>query len=182
MMNSHRRIFGLYFAFGVFFCGVTLSQQPSADNAQAPPVSGLVPDHATLSVENIEREAEWYGRVLGFKPLSKSGDNSDLTNWHLVIPGYRIDLIKAKGSKRPAPVEPVYHEVNGQMVPIDPIDLQQGWVHVVFHVDDVAAAWKQLQALQVDVKVTKLKDGTPIQLNIKDPEGNALEIRRNLVL
>jgi catechol 2,3-dioxygenase-like lactoylglutathione lyase family enzyme len=183
-MNRPGRIMGLPFVVlvvGIFFGKVALSQQPSSDNPQAPPVSGLVPDHATLSVANIEVEAEWYGRVLGFKPFSKSGD-ADLINWHLVIPGYRIDLIQAKGSKRPAPVGPVYHEVNGQMVPIDPIDLQQGWVHVVFHVDDVAAALKQLQALKVDVAVTRLKDGTPIQLNMKDPEGNAVEIRRNLVV
>jgi catechol 2,3-dioxygenase-like lactoylglutathione lyase family enzyme len=182
MMNSLKNFVALHFALGVLFCGIAFSQQATTDDsAQAPPVSGLVPDHATLSVANIEREAEWYGRVLGFKPLSKSG-NSDLMNWHLVIPGYRIDLIQAKGSKRPAPVEPVSREVNGQMVPIDPIDLQQGWIHVVFHVEDVATAWKQLQALHVDVKVTKLKDGTPIQLNMMDPEGNAVEIRRNLVL
>lgn len=171
----------LHFVLGVLVCGVASSQQPSADDAQAPPVSGLVPDHATLSVANIQVEADWYERVLGFKPLSKSGE-SDLMNWHLVIPGYRIDLIQAKGSKRPAAVGPVNRVVNGQTVPIDPIDLQQGWVHVVFHVEDVSVAWKQLQALHVDVKVTKLKDGTPIQLNMLDPEGNAVEIRRNLVL
>jgi catechol 2,3-dioxygenase-like lactoylglutathione lyase family enzyme len=181
MLNKLSKILALHFMLGVLLCGVAFTQQPAADDAQAPPVSGLVPDHATLSVANIQVEAEWYGRVLGFKPLSKSGE-SDLMNWHLVIPGYRIDLIQAKGSKRPAAVDPVYRSVNGQMVPIDPIDLQQGWVHVVFHVEDVAAAWKQLQALHVDVKVTKLKDGTPIQLNMLDPEGNAIEIRRNVVL
>ena len=181
MTNRLRRIVGLPFVLSILFCGVAFSQQPPADGAQAPPVSGLVPDHATLSVANIQVEAEWYERVLGFKVFSKSGD-ADMMNWHLVIPGYRIDLIQAKGSKRPAPVGPVYREANGQMVPIDPMDLQQGWIHVVFHVEDVAVAWKQLQALHVDVTVTKLKDGTPIQLNLKDPEGNAVEVRRNLVV
>ena len=198
-MNRVKKTLGLSFvliAFGDLYCGVgssqqqpakyqeqsANSQQQPADSAQAPPVSGLVPDHATLSVANIEVEVEWYERVLGFKPFSKSGTNTDLANWHLVIPGYRIDLIQAKGSKRPAPVGPVYRELNGKMVPIDPIDLQQGWVHVVFHVDDVATALKQLQALHVDVTVTKLPDGTPIQLNLRDPEGNAVEIRRNLVV
>jgi catechol 2,3-dioxygenase-like lactoylglutathione lyase family enzyme len=182
MKHRIRRTIGLQFSAGLILCGVALSQPPPTDNVQAPPVTGLVPDHATLSVANIELEAEWYGRVLGFKPFSKSGDVSGVMNWHLVIPGYRIDLIQAKGSKRPAPVDPVYHEVNGQMVQVDPIDLQQGWVHVVFRVEDVSAAWKQLQALNVNVKVTKLKDGTPIQLNFRDPEGNAIEIRRNVVV
>jgi catechol 2,3-dioxygenase-like lactoylglutathione lyase family enzyme len=146
---------------------VFAQQQPAAAAAaQVPPVSGLVPDHATLSVENLDREAEWYQRVLGFKVLRKMDQNPDFINEQLAIPGYRIDLIKYKGSKRPAPVDPVY--------------LQQGWIHVVFHVDDVATAWKQLQALKVEAKVNKDNTGTPIQLLIHDPEGNELEIRRNL--
>ena len=168
MMNRLRKIVGLHFAFGVLFCGVAFSQQPSADNAQAPPVTGLVPDHATLSVENLQLEADWYARVLGFKVFSKSDSNPDMLNWHLVIPGYRIDLVKYKGSKRPAPVDPPY--------------LQQGWIHVVFHVEDVAAALKTLQALHVQTTVNRLKDGTPFQIDLQDPEGNLLEIRRNLVV
>jgi catechol 2,3-dioxygenase-like lactoylglutathione lyase family enzyme len=168
MRNGVRRMVGLHFALGILFCGVALSQQPTADNAQAPAVTGLVPDHAALSVENIEVEAEWYERVLGFKVFSKSDTNPDMRNWHLVIPGYRIDLIKYKGSKRPTPGDSVY--------------VVQGWVHVVFHVEDVALALKQLQALHVEGKVSKLQDGTPYQILIHDPEGNELEIRRNLVV
>src|SRR4051812_29264825 len=71
-----------------------------AQQPPTPPVTGLVPDHATLSVENLEREAEWYERVLGFKVYSKSDANPDFRNWHLVIPGYRIDMVKWKGSRR----------------------------------------------------------------------------------
>jgi catechol 2,3-dioxygenase-like lactoylglutathione lyase family enzyme len=153
---------------GGLVCGVSRAQQPAASDAGVPPVLGLVPDHAAVSVENLQKEAEWYQRILGFKVLSKFESNPDLINWHLVIPGYRIDLIKQKGSKRPPPVDPIY--------------LQQGWLHVVFHVDDVAAAWKVLQAHHVDVAVSKDDKGTPIQLHIQDPEGNALEIRRNLVM
>ena len=170
-MNRLATVIGLQCIMGVLLCGAAYSQQP-ADNAQpgpvAGPVTGLVPDHATLSVENVEREAEWFERVLGFKPLSKSNANPDFINWHLVIPGYRIDLVKFKGSKRPAALESPY--------------LQQGWTHVVFHVEDVSAALKSLQALHVDVMVSKDNQGTPIQLRIHDPEGNEIEIRRNLVL
>src|SRR5437016_13077933 len=84
------------------------AQQPSADSVPAPPVTGLVPDHATLSVENLEREAEWYERVLGFKVFSRSDANPDFRNWHLVIPGYRIDMVKWKGSHREAEGASVY--------------------------------------------------------------------------
>jgi catechol 2,3-dioxygenase-like lactoylglutathione lyase family enzyme len=158
----------LHVSLCVLLCGTALAEQPPAGNAQPGPVTGLVPDHATLSVANIEREAEWYGRVLGFKPLSKSEANPDFRNWHLVIPGYRVDLVQFKGSQRPAPASSPY--------------LWQGWTHVVFHVEDVSMALKTLQALNVEVAVNKDDKGTPIQLRMHDPEGNEVEIRRNLVL
>jgi catechol 2,3-dioxygenase-like lactoylglutathione lyase family enzyme len=183
-----RSIKGLQVIFGVVLGTVAVAQEAPVDKLQPPPVTGLVPDHAALSVADIRREAEWYERVLGFKLLNKytehvtasmAPDNPDFINWHLEIPGYRIDLIQYKGSKRPPPVDPVY--------------LQQGWVHVVFHVEDVAAALKTLQALQVKVDVTYLCDhnvrqakpcenGVPIQMYFYDPEGNQLEIRRNVQL
>lgn len=158
-------------ALALLVCAAAQAPQAAAAQAavaQPGPVTGLVPDHATLSVANIEREAEWYGRVLGFMPLSKSEANPDMRNWHLVIPGYRIDLVQFKGSERPAAAASPYS--------------WQGWTHVVFHVEDVGAALKSLQALQVDVGVSRDDKGTPIQLRIHDPEGNEVEIRRNLVL
>lgn len=148
---------------------VPLFAQSTPSQATTPgPVTGLAPDHATLSVANIEREAEWYERVLGFKPFSKSDANPDFRNWHLVIPGYRIDLVQFKGSSRPPHQESPY--------------LQQGWTHVVFHVEDVSLALRQLQALNVDVSVSRDNNGVPIQLRIRDPEGNEVEIRRNLLV
>jgi catechol 2,3-dioxygenase-like lactoylglutathione lyase family enzyme len=187
-MNGLRSVIGLPLIIGVLLCTVAHAQQPPVDKSQPPPVAGLVPDHAAASVADIQKEADWYERVLGFRVLnkykehvlaSKGPDNPDFINWHLEIPGYRIDLVQYKGSKRPPPVDPVY--------------LQQGWVHVVFHVEDVAAALKSLQALQVKVDVTYLCDhnvrqskpcenGVPIQLYFNDPEGNQLEIRRNVQL
>jgi catechol 2,3-dioxygenase-like lactoylglutathione lyase family enzyme len=178
----------LQLILGVLFCTVADAQKAPVDKPQAPPVTGLVPDHAGLSVADVRREAEWYERVLGFKVLNKYNEhvlatqaakNPEFINWHLAIPGYRIDLVQYRGSKRPPPVDPVY--------------LQQGWVHVVFHVDDVATALKQLQALDVKVDVTYLcahnvhqskpcEHGVPIQLYFSDPEGNQLEIRRNVQL
>jgi catechol 2,3-dioxygenase-like lactoylglutathione lyase family enzyme len=149
-------------ALALLTFGLAFAQQ------NPPPVTGLAPDHATLSVENIEREAEWLERVLGFKVFSKSDSNPDFRNWHLVIPGYRIDLVKFKGSKRPPKADAVYS--------------WQGWTHVVFHVEDVAAAVKALEALHEDIKVNKDPSGTPIQILLHDPEGNEFEIRRNLLV
>jgi catechol 2,3-dioxygenase-like lactoylglutathione lyase family enzyme len=139
-----------------------------AQKSQAPPVTGLVPDHVTLSVANVEREAAWYERVLGFKVFSKFESDPSAIRWHLMIPGYRIDFIQYKGSTRPVPVNPSY--------------LRQGWIHVVFHVDDLVATLKTLHALQVEAGVKRDDKGNITQLTIHDPEGNELEIRPNQMI
>jgi catechol 2,3-dioxygenase-like lactoylglutathione lyase family enzyme len=167
MKLQSRRMFYPRSVFVVIVSCLTLAQPGSAQakEEQAPPVSGLVPDHATISVANIEREAEWYTRVLGFKLWRKLDADPDNINYQMWIPGYRFDLIQYKGSKRPAPAEPLY--------------LQQGWIHVVFHVDDVATALRQLQALHVVPKeVNKDAQGNLIQIRLRDPEGNEVEIGR----
>jgi catechol 2,3-dioxygenase-like lactoylglutathione lyase family enzyme len=166
MFKPFSTILSLPLALAMLVCGACALQSVSA--AQAPPVSGLVPDHAALSVANVEREAAWYERVLGFKVFSKFDSDPSMIMWHMVIPGYRIDLIQYKGSTRPAPVDPIY--------------LRQGWLHVVFHVNDVAKAVQELQALHVKAEINKDKNGTPIQILLHDPEGNEIEIRRNLVV
>jgi len=126
-------------------------------------LTGLVPEHVTISVENPNRESEWYVRVLGFTVAPHSDTDPDFLNWHLSIPGYRIDLIKYKGSARPAPANPLY--------------LKQGWIHIAFSVPDMAAAWKGLQALNTDVAANnKDAKGIPTRLVVHDPEGNEVEI------
>ena len=167
MMHRISTVLILPFALALLLTSAALAQQPEKD-PQVPPVRGLVPDHAALSVANIQREAAWYERVLGFKVFSRFESDPNMIMWHMVIPGYRIDLIQYKGSRRSAPVDPIY--------------LRQGWLHVVFHVDDVAKAVQELQALHVDAIVNKDKGGIPIQILLHDPEGNEIEIRRNLVV
>jgi catechol 2,3-dioxygenase-like lactoylglutathione lyase family enzyme len=149
----------------LLFCGVVLSQPclSQSANPQPAPLSGLAPDHATISVENLDRVAGWYQRVLGFKVANRFDNNPDLILEQLSIPGYRIDLAKYKGSVRPAPVDPLY--------------LQQGWIHVVFNVQDVPEAFKVLQALKANVIVGSKDDkGIPTRLILHDPEGNEIEV------
>ena len=155
----------LQFAIGVLFSSLAIAQQAATPAEQPHPVTGLVPDHATISVANIDREVEWYGRVLGFKLWRKMDADPNNINAQLWIPGYRIDLIQMKGSTRPAPVDPLY--------------LQQGWIHVVFHVENVANALKELQALHVEPhEVNKDGQGNLIQIRLRDPENNEVEIGR----
>jgi|HubBroStandDraft_6_1064221.scaffolds.fasta_scaffold99065_2 catechol 2,3-dioxygenase-like lactoylglutathione lyase family enzyme len=152
------------FVAGVVLCGVALSQlsQAQAGNPQPAPLTGLVPDHATISVENLDRIAEWYERVLGFKVAQRFDINPNFLLEQLSIPGYRIDLVKYKGSVRPAAVNPLY--------------LQQGWIHVVFNVQDLPVALKELQDLNVNVAADKDSKGIPTRLAIHDPEGNEIEV------
>lgn len=147
---------------GTAVSGAARAQQPAANDA--PPISGLVPDHATLSVENLDVEQQWYTRVLGFKILRKMDSNPDMINEQLAIPGYRIDLIKYKGSIRPPAGSTVYNN--------------QGWVHVVFHVQSVAKAVAELDALHVKPFSVNKENGVPIQILLRDPENNEVEVRR----
>jgi len=162
MFQQILRTFSATVLMGVIFCGAALSQESTIDT-HAPPVSGIVADHATLSVENIPAEADWYEHVLGFKVSAKINQDPHMSSWRMVIPGFRIDLIQYKGSTRPAPVDPIY--------------LRQGWIHVVFRVPDIAKAIAELQALHVQADVNKDSKGNPIQIILHDPEGNEVRIR-----
>ena len=138
--------------------------QPSSaqtGNAEPAALSGLVPHHATISVQDLDRVSDWYVRVLGFKVTRRFDDNPDFLNRQLSIPGYRIDMVKYKGSSRPAAVNPRY--------------LQQGWIHIAFSVPDLPAAFKQLQALNTDVTADKDANGVPTRVIVHDPEGNEIE-------
>jgi len=156
------------FACMILFFWLVLSTPGAAQagNTQPAPLTGLVPHHVTISVENLDRVAEWYERVLGFKLTHRSDTNPDFIVANLNIPGYRIDLVKFKGSVRPAPVDPRY--------------LQQGWIHVAFSVPDLPAAFKQLQALNTDVTADKDANGVPTRVILHDPEGNEVEFFKPL--
>jgi catechol 2,3-dioxygenase-like lactoylglutathione lyase family enzyme len=118
-------------------------------------LSAIQSDHISISVEDLDKEIEWYGRVLGFKETNRM-TRPPMTNVNLRNGFYRIDLIKYTGSKR-TPAEPVY--------------LQQGYVHLALSVPDIPAARAALMALDPDVK-----PGNGPAIVLKDPEGNEIEI------
>ena len=134
-------------------------------NPPAAGLSGLAADHVTLSVANINRESEWYEKVLGFRVAQRFENDPGNLVRQLRIPGYGIDLVEYKGSKRPAPSNPKF--------------LQQGWVHIAFNVADLPAALADLQASNADVWIgSKDATGVPTRLNLHDPEGNEIELFR----
>ena len=127
---------------------------------------GLLPNHATASVADLEKEGEWYRRVLGFHEIRRMQGGPDFKVVHLGIPGYRIDLVWQKGSSRA-------HGPQGPFL--------QGWLHVVFETPAIDAAYKRLVDLGTDVKADRNAQAAITRLVFHDPEGNELEIvPRNL--
>ena len=166
MVKKLFKTLSVRFVAQILFCAVAFTQtgMTQATITQPAPLTGLAPDHATISVENIDRVAEWYEKILGFKIANRFDTNPDFLLEQLSIPGYRIDLVKCKGSARPAQANPVF--------------LQQGWVHVVFNTQDLPSALKQLQALNVKLTSNQDADGTLTRLVLHDPEGNEVEVVR----
>ena len=148
----------------VLVCSFVLLQPVVAQegNSQSTTVAGLAADHVSISVEDLDRMSEWYEGILGFKLAMHSDANPDFRVRQLTIPGYRIDLIKFKGSVRPVAASPRY--------------AAQGFVHIAFNVPDLAATLKQLQAWKTDVAEEKDAKGLLNHLLLHDPEGNEMEI------
>jgi hypothetical protein len=91
---------------------VALVEKLSAQSNDSNPLQ-LSPHHATATVANLDRESDWYRRVLGFQEVNRFKGGPDFEVRHLAIPGYRIDLVARKGSSR-------QHEVSGE--------LSEGWL------------------------------------------------------
>jgi catechol 2,3-dioxygenase-like lactoylglutathione lyase family enzyme len=123
----------------------------------------LSPHHATASVADLAKEADWYEHVLGFQRSKLLGEGTGFQMYQMSMPGYRIDLVQQKGSSR-------HHEAQAAF--------EQGWLHVVFKTPDIDAAYKHLVAQATDVKAFRDEHAAITRLTFHDPEGNELEIVR----
>jgi lactoylglutathione lyase len=152
MMKTPSKIVTSQIAAAVLLSAASFAQTSAVPAAGALPeaLSGLKYDHVSLSVQDIDREVEWYTRVLGFKELKRL-ERPNMVNVNMRNANMRIDLIKYTGSIR---------------TPADPVYMQQGWAHLALTVPDVKAAVAALKALGADVKGNALRD----------PEGNEMEI------
>ena len=117
--------------------------------------------HVTASVADLEKEASWYERVLGFHKSALLGDSDELRAYHMTRPGLRIDLVRQKGSVR-------QHGAKGAS--------EQGWVHIVFTDSDLDAAYRYLLSLGTDVRRDGDKGSSIHHLTLHDPEGNEIGI------
>lgn len=144
------------------FLGVVLFawRQSAAQSSELNPLQ-LSSHHVTASVADLDKEAEWYQRVLGFRKSQRLGNRADFAVVQMTIPGYRIDLVWQKGSSR-------QHQAEGAF--------EQGWLHIVFQTPAIEAAYKRLVELGTDVKADRDSHATITHLELHDPEGNEIGI------
>lgn len=128
-----------------------------AASADATPLV-LAPHHVTISVADIDRESQWYQRVLGFREGSRSPHGA-LMVCRLFNSGHRLDLVWIKDSTRP---------------PKAGRAMQQGWMNAVFATPSLEAAYQHLLAQGVEVHVDHDAKGGIEHLTFEDPEGNEI--------
>jgi catechol 2,3-dioxygenase-like lactoylglutathione lyase family enzyme len=116
--------------------------------------------HVTVSVADLEREADWYARVLGFRRSARIDGGGGFAAYHMTLPGYRIDIVSTKGS-----------------VPRPPT--AQGWLHIVFTTPDLDAAYRDLKAKGTDVRIDPDEHGRIGHLSLHDPEGNEIGLAKD---
>ena len=117
-----RLIVAAYMAVAVCMVQTARAQtglSPSGPTAAPSVLDHMEPDHATISVQDLDRERDWYMKVFGFKVL-RHMTNPTSEVLMMAMPGFRIDLLKQQGSSKPPAAKP--------------LALQQGWLHVVFNV------------------------------------------------
>ena len=156
-MKKASKRFVCQLAAGIVLCAGSHAQTtaaPVAASSPSPALSSLSYDHVSLSVQDLDREVEWYTRVLGFKE-TKRMQRPTMVNVNMRNANMRIDLIKYTGSAR---------------TPADPVYMLQGWAHLALTVPDIPAALAALKAQNANVK------GGGMSLVLRDPEGNEMEI------
>ncbi len=78
---------------------LTAGEKTFAQSSKVNPLN-LSTNHVTASVADLEREAAWYERVLGFHRSKLLGGRKDFGLYQMTMPGIRIDLVWQQGSSR----------------------------------------------------------------------------------
>ena len=120
----------------------------------------LRPHHATATVADLDRAANWYRQMLGFR-IRERGSHGDVLFVELVIPGFGVALIKEPAGVQAAPRT---------------ADRAPHWLHIVFSVPDPEAAYHALEAKGASLAARRSTNGHIQSFLITDSEGNELEI------
>jgi glyoxylase I family protein len=126
-------------------------------------------DHVGLNVADLDAQVEWYKKVFGFKtarpfevePIGLRGI------FLLGEDGFAIELLQKQGSSR-----------NFKASNVAEGALNQGFGHICYRVDDVAAMNQKLLAhgaVQI-MPVQESPEPGVTMAYVSDPEGNLIEI------
>lgn len=155
MSKKGCRIIGRLAVLAVAF---TALEKSIAQSSKSNPLH-LSTNHVTASVANLDQEAAWYERVLGFHRSALLGGRKDFGLYQMTMPGNRIDLVWQMGSAR-------HQLAKGRM--------EQGWLHVVFNTPDLKSAYEYLVAQGTDVVIERDAQQKIVHLTLHDPEGNEI--------
>jgi catechol 2,3-dioxygenase-like lactoylglutathione lyase family enzyme len=145
-----------------------LGQAPVApESAKATPAFKVQFDHATISVADVEAEASWYIRYLGFSASTPpSGGKAPQggakrRGARLTIPGFQLNLVQYEGSRHP-------------QTPTKALQ-QQSIACLAFSVSDLDAAVSSIKAAGIETTPSHNPQGKVVGFMFHDPEGNQLE-------
>ena len=154
----------------VIAAAIILFFSPASSHCQENAL-GLKIHHAAISVRNVDSLSKWYSEKLGFKELRRYNRPGRVVVW-MGIEGFRIDLLQVAGSTRP----------ENQSAPA-PQHLQtQGLRHIVFEPTDFDKTYQALMGRGVAFygEINVNKDAGIETIYFKDPEGNILELYKEL--
>jgi glyoxylase I family protein len=123
-------------------------------------------EHIAINVRDIERSRDFYGRILGFKPLESVDCGECVIHYFQVPDGSRMELFQYKAPQD----NPPRRESDG------------GLRHLAFRVVDVAAHEQVLRAegITITLPTCDLPNLSARVLLFLDPDGVTLEFCEKL--
>jgi catechol 2,3-dioxygenase-like lactoylglutathione lyase family enzyme len=141
--------------------------------AQAPadnPLRLSAPRTVTIVVADLNKEVEWYEKVLGFHESVKIpaiDPNATEQVGRIELAGFRLHLVVHKGSRRPAPLKD-YRPGDNAL---------QGMSHFSFESTNLDEISKWLMAHGVEVQEIRVQNSNALRMmRFSDPEGNEIHI------
>lgn len=142
-------------------------------------------NHANLIVSNLERSRKFYTEVLGLKVLMETEIDEAQFARGVAIPGAKVRGIFFQVPGTPTAIEMFEYvaPMKSKTIPGDWLPSDVGVGHIAFEVDDIDAAYENLQKHNVDfvsapVTIpTSHKDVGGVRFcYFKDPDGILLEL------
>jgi catechol 2,3-dioxygenase-like lactoylglutathione lyase family enzyme len=138
------------------------------------PVAGV--HHVGITVSDLDRSLEWYGRILGLMESMRSGGSGPEVSEIMQVPDADVTAVFLRVGD--VFVELLQHKPSGR--PFDRRNDDTGAVHVCFLVDDVDAAYAALKEEGVSLNAPPLHptegalEGWGV-IYFRDPDGIQLE-------